>query len=84
MNGKLPDMTTDEAAEALLKEDVSAYISRENFHPVSFEFLPKTEKVNLRFPSPLLKAVKARARQEGIPYQKLIRRIIEQALEGRP
>ena len=47
---------------------------------VSFEVLPKTKKVNLRFPAPLLEAVLQNAKQEGISHQKYIRRSVERLL----
>jgi predicted DNA binding CopG/RHH family protein len=43
--------------------------------------LPKDKKVNLRFPEPLLEAVKQRAKKEGISYQKYIRRAVEESLQ---
>ncbi|HEX2256514.1 MAG TPA: CopG family antitoxin [Afifellaceae bacterium] len=45
-----------------------------------FEFLPKSERVNMRLPSPLLEAVKARAAERGIPYQRFIRQVLEEAV----
>ena len=45
-----------------------------------FEFLPKTKKVNLRVPEALLEAVRQQAKQEGISYQKYIRRAVEKSL----
>jgi predicted DNA binding CopG/RHH family protein len=38
--------------------------------------------VNLRFPEPLLPAVKARAAEASMPYQKFIRLSLEAALRG--
>jgi predicted DNA binding CopG/RHH family protein len=43
---------------------------------VRFEFQPKTERVNMRLPRPLLDAVKV-----GMPYQRLIRRALEAAID---
>ena len=48
-----------------------------------FELEKKTKQVNLRMPEGLLKAVKLRARQRNIPYQRLIREAIEDALRGK-
>jgi predicted DNA binding CopG/RHH family protein len=45
-----------------------------------FEFQPKTERVNMRLPGPLLDAVKATARTAGVPYQRFIRQAIEAAI----
>ena len=61
--------------------DLSDY-DLSGFRPHSFEFTPKSRQVNLRFPEPLLAAVKARAAQTGMPYQKFIRLSLEAALRG--
>ncbi len=85
MKKKIPEIKTDKAAEALLEQDLTGYLNMENFQQVSFEFLPKTEKVNLRFPEKLLKAVREKSKREGISYQKYIRRAIERSLtDSRP
>jgi predicted DNA binding CopG/RHH family protein len=47
---------------------------------VRFEFQPKTERVNMRLPKPLLDAVKASARKAGVPYQRFIRQVLEAAV----
>ena len=81
MKTPLPHLTTDEAAEAFLEDvDLSAYdLSGMTLH--SFEFSPKSRQVNLRFPEPLLAAVKARA-AAGMSYQKFIRLTLEAALRA--
>jgi len=50
---------------------------------MQFEFAPKSERVNMRLPKPLLDAVKARAKREGMPYQRYIRRALEHAVLSR-
>jgi len=45
--------------------------------------LPKTRQVNLRFSEALLNAVRQRAREEGISYQRYIRQAVERALDAR-
>jgi predicted DNA binding CopG/RHH family protein len=81
MSSKIPEFRTDEELEAFLKQDLSDYITPENFKPARFEFLPKTRQVNLRFSEALLDAVRERARQEGITYQRYIRQAVERALD---
>jgi predicted DNA binding CopG/RHH family protein len=44
------------------------------------EFQPKSERVNMRLPKPLLDAVKASARKAGMPYQRFIRQVLEAAV----
>jgi len=79
---KIPKFTSDEALEAFLEQDISDYLDPEmsNFTRVKFEFLPKDDNVNLRLPSPLLKAVKAEAENKGMPYQRYIRMALENSL----
>ena len=81
MKPRLPHLTTDEAAEAFLEDaDLSTYdLSGMTLH--SFEFAPKSRQVNLRFPEPLLAAVKAQA-AAGMSYQKFIRLTLEAALRA--
>jgi predicted DNA binding CopG/RHH family protein len=83
MSRKIPEFRTDEELEAFLEQDLSDYITPENFKPARFEFLPKTRQVNLRFSEALLDAVRERARQEGITYQRYIRQAVERALDER-
>jgi len=77
---KLPALKTDEAAEQfvatadLTKYDLSGMV------PVRFEFMPKTERINMRLPEDLLNSVKDRAAREGVPYQRFIRLALERAV----
>ena len=48
-----------------------------------FEFQPKSERVNMRLPRPLLEAVKATAAKAGVPYQRFIRQALETAVRPR-
>jgi predicted DNA binding CopG/RHH family protein len=73
---KVPVMTTDEEAEALLEQDLMDLDFAE-FRPLSFETERKTARVNMRRPEALMAAVKARAAARGIPYQRLIREALE-------
>lgn len=83
MKKPLPVIATDAAAEAFVAEadltrfDLSAMV------PTRFEFAPKAARVNMRLPTPLLDAVKARAKSQGMPYQRFIRQALEQAVGGR-
>ena len=83
MRKKIPTFKSDKEAEEFLEQDLTDYISRENFQKVQFEFLPKTKQVNLRFPEKLLTAVQKKAKKEGIPYQKYIRKAVEASLSTR-
>ena len=84
MKKNVPKFKTDREAERFLDRDLTDYLNLKNFTPVTFESLPKTKQVNLRFPEPLLNAVRKRAEQEGISYQKFIRRAVEGSLKKKP
>lgn len=80
----LPRLESDEEAERFVEEaDLTEYdLSR--FKPVPIEFERSTSEVRLRLPRDLLEAVKAKARAQGIPYQRFIRDTLEHALhDGR-
>jgi predicted DNA binding CopG/RHH family protein len=79
MKKKVPRLKTDRAAEAFLAQDLSN-LDFSQFKPTRFEFEKKDEQINMRVPKPLLAAVKARAKARGIPYTRLIRETLEQAM----
>lgn len=79
MKRKVPRLTTDAEAEAFLEQDLSD-LDFTQFKPVRFEFEKKSARVNMRLPQALLDALKARAQARGIPYQRLIREALEQAV----
>lgn len=76
---KIPKFKSDSEAAAFLEQDLSD-LDFSQFKKVSFELHPKTCKVNMRFPEPLLEAVKRKAERKGISYQKYIRHVLEQSL----
>ncbi len=78
----IPPLLSDEAAEAFLEQDLSDYLHDGNFKRVTFEFMPKAEKVNLRIPSGLLSALKKKAQHAKVPYQRYIRHVLERDLRG--
>lgn len=80
---EVPVMTTDEEVDDFLAHDLSD-LDYSKFKQVHFELRPKTERVNMRFPKQLLDAVRAKADEEGIPYQRFIRRAVEAALTPQP
>ena len=79
MKKRVPRMTTDKEAEDFLDQDLSN-LDFSQFKPVTFEFMPKTEKVNLRIPASLLTAIKQKAKKAKIPYQRYIRHVLENSL----
>ena len=83
MKKKLPRLDSDEAAEKFISTaDLSEY-DLSGMEMVRFEFQPKTERVNMRLPRPLLDAVKASAAKAGVPYQRFIRQALETAVQRR-
>jgi predicted DNA binding CopG/RHH family protein len=82
MSKKLPMFKSDKEAENFLDQDLSDYISAENFAPFQFEYRPKQKSVNLRISEELLNAVRAVAHRRGIPYQRYIRQTLEASLRS--
>ncbi len=83
MKKKIPTFKTDREAERFIDTaDLSDY-DLSGARPVRFEFEKKDARVNMRLPQPLLDALKERAKQRGIPYQRLIREALERAVTAR-
>ena len=76
----VPVLTTDAEAEDFLDQDLST-LDYTQFKPMRFETLPKSARITMRLPEPLIAALKARAKERGIPYQRLIREALERALD---
>jgi predicted DNA binding CopG/RHH family protein len=76
---KVPVMKTDKQVETFLARDLSS-LDFSQFKPVQFEFEKKDEQINMRVPKPLLAAVKAKAKERGIPYTRFIRETLERAI----
>jgi len=83
MKKKLPKFKSEKEIEQFLEQDLTDYIDPKNAQRVTFEFLPKTEKVNLRFPPELLSEVRKKANEQGVSYQKYIRKAVEESLSTR-
>jgi predicted DNA binding CopG/RHH family protein len=82
MKKKLPELRTDDEAEEFVAHaDLTDY-DLSGFRSVLFEFQPKSERVNMRLPKPLLDAVKASAAKAGVPYQRFIRQVLEAAVKN--
>ncbi len=83
MKKRIPTFKTDQEAERFADSaDLSDY-DLSGARPVRFEFEKKSARVNMRLPQPLLDALKERAKQPGIPYQRFIREALEQAVTAR-
>jgi predicted DNA binding CopG/RHH family protein len=80
----IPQLKSDAAAELFIDEADLAEYDLSEFKPTHFEFEKKDSIVNLRVPSGLLEAVKAKAAKRGIPYQRLIREGMEKVVQVQP
>lgn len=76
MSRKVPQLRSDDEAEAFLAQDLSD-LDFNQFKPAQFEFAKKEAQLNMRLPQPLLDAVKERARTQGMPYTRYIRLLLE-------
>ena len=67
-------------AEAFIDNADLTEFDLSTMRELRFEFGPKTERINMRLPKPLLDAVKKQAARRQIPYQRFIRAVLEQAV----
>jgi predicted DNA binding CopG/RHH family protein len=77
---RFPELASDAAAEAFVAEADLTDFDWSDMKGVRFEFAAKDARINMRLPADLLAAVKRRAEQEWIPYQRFIRRALEGAV----
>ncbi len=81
MTRKVPRLKTDEEAEAFLDQDLSDF-DFSQFKPLRYEIENKTARLNMRMPQSQMEAIKAEARKRGVPYQRLIRELVQRGLES--
>ena len=63
-----------------LKKDLTSLFYKREWQKVRFELKPKNKSITLRLSEEMLEAIKSRATNEGLDYQKWIRSSIEEAL----
>ena len=80
---KLPKLHSDKEAEDFVASADLTQYDLSGMRMVRFEFQPKSERVNMRLPKPLLEAVKESAAEAGMPYQRFIRQALEAAVQQR-
>jgi len=84
MNKKLniPKFRNEDAERAFWSElDLSAYFEKKDFKPVIFPNLkPSTKAISIRIPEYLLYELKAQANKSNVPYQSLIKTILEKSI----
>ena len=77
---KIPTFKSDRAAAASVsRADLSRY-DLSGARLVRFEIKRKDKSINLRLSEELFDAVRERAAQAGLPYQRYIRLALEQAI----
>ncbi|MDX3925259.1 MAG: BrnA antitoxin family protein [Shinella sp.] len=77
---KLPAFRSDEEAENFVETaDLSEY-DLSGFKPTRFEFEKKSAQLNMRLPENLLRAIKQKAKERGIPYTRFIREALERTV----
>ena len=80
---KLPILKTDREAERFVEEaDLTDY-DLSDMVPTPFRFERKEATMTMRIAPSLLKALKAQAEREGIKYQQLVTRVLEQHVLSR-
>ncbi|SEP61840.1 Predicted DNA binding protein, CopG/RHH family [Devosia sp. YR412] len=79
---KVPHFKSDEEAAQFLEQDLSD-LDFSQFKPSPFEYHPKAAQLNMRIPEALLDAVKSKAKEQGIPYTRYIRQLLEHDISGR-
>jgi predicted DNA binding CopG/RHH family protein len=81
MKKVIPTFRTDKEAEDFVATaDLTEY-DLSGGQMMRFEMKRKDKSVNLRLPGQLLEAVRRRARDAGIPYQRFIRMALERAVQ---
>jgi predicted DNA binding CopG/RHH family protein len=79
---KIPELKTDVEAEAFLEQDLSE-LDFKQFKPMRFEVAKKESSLNMRLPTILMNAVRAKAKANGVPYARYIRMVLEADLQRR-
>lgn len=77
---RMPVLKSDEEAERFVDTADLTQYDLSTFKPMQFEFERKDARVNMRLPEQLLAALKERAKQRRIPYQRFIREALERAV----
>ena len=73
----MPSLHSDAEAEQFVETaDLTEY-DLSGFKPMRFEIAPKTAALNMRLPTALLDALKAKAKARGVPYTRYVRMLLE-------
>ena len=77
----IPTFASDEATERFVATVDLADHDLSGTVPVRFEVEKKDARMNIHLPASLLAALEERAERRGIPYQRLVRAALEEAVE---
>ncbi len=83
MKKRLPIPASDAQAQRLVEQTDLTQVDLSVFKPRRFEFARKEARVNMRLPDELLQAIKTAADAAGMPYQRYIRQVLEEAVSAR-
>jgi predicted DNA binding CopG/RHH family protein len=83
MSKKIPNFKNEEEErEFWSKHDSSEYLNWITAERVLFPNLkPSTQAISLRLPEPLLNALRQLANERDVPYQSLIKMILQERIE---
>ncbi len=76
----LPALRSDAQAEQFVQTADLTQYDMSGFKPMRFELEPKSAALNMRIPQKLLDALKQQASQQGIPYTRYVRHLLESTL----
>ena len=80
MKKPLPILTTDKEAEEFVDNTDLTQYDLSALNAIRFEFQPKERSITMRLSEPLLEAIKEEAIRSGLPYQRFIRQVLENAV----
>ena len=83
MNKKIPKFKNeDDERDFWSQNDSSQYLDWKNAERVLFPYLkPSTRSISLRLPESLLDALRQLANERDVPYQSLIKMILQERIE---
>lgn len=79
----LPHFANDAEAEAFVDNADLTQFDLSGARQAGYEFRNKDTTISMRLSRDLLDAVKAKAAEDGVPYQRFIRQALEATVAGR-
>lgn len=73
----MPSLRSDAEAENFVENVDLSDFDLSGFKPMRFEIVKKEASLNMRVPIALMEAVKAKAKEQGVPYSRYIRMVLE-------